>query len=63
MRSLGQLKGIILVVAIAGIFTLMGLVIGSSLSSDKLSAQEKSAQFLTASRQVRSPTAILPLWR
>jgi serine protease Do len=42
MNFPGKLKGTVILIAIAGIFTLMGLVIGSNFGSDKLAAQDKS---------------------
>jgi serine protease Do len=43
MKTIGQLKGLLLIIAIAGICILVGMVIGSSLSiPDKLSAQSQA---------------------
>jgi serine protease Do len=42
MNFSGKLRGTIIFIGIAAIFTLMGLVIGSNFGADKLSAQDKS---------------------
>lgn len=59
MKSMGQLKGLILIIAIAGICILIGMVLGSILSiPDKLVAQSQSFPGIDsdpARKPIRSP--------
>ena len=56
MKTIGQLKGLVLIIVIAGICILAGMVIGSSLSiPDKLSAQSQAPIIPTESEPFYQP--------
>jgi len=57
MRYWAQLRGLMLIAAVAGIFALVGMIIGSNISlPDKLKAQSEQP------RQVYSPSDVMPAY-
>ena len=57
MKSWGQLKGLMAIIIVAGLATLVGMVIGSSYSSNDLIAQDKIAAGSPATNMMVNPTA------